>query len=510
MFLPPHAMQGVTGQRARTGSISARLPLRSEDSTFNDAVVMANAHRTSQREQSGRPSIFKRATSGQNASSHGLRKGSIFSAAEAKASKNGPLAATPEKEPEEKVALDPMQSMMLVHMLNEEINEAPWCRIGGGSDVRRTWDFSMVFLVLFTIIEVPFSIAFYEDGEGSIGLETFDWIVLVIFWFDFISNFFTTFSEGEDEVYDLRRIFKHYTHSPWFFIDLLSCVPTQLVSDILKGGSRQTSLLKGLKLFRMVRMGKLFKQMDDLMYASAFRLLRLLGFIFLMVHWAACLWKLVMGKEFEIEQNIRFCDCLECSDNVIEGDETDVCAWRMKSLAATYSACYYYAVSYLLGLGAVGPVTSLEQFFASMLSVYGACLQACVFGSVAVLIAGLDADETKFQHKLEAVSMRMRQLGLPDWLRKRVLSYYDMVREYEHSIGDDVVDGFLKDLSPSLQMDIKICLFRTLVSKVPFFSNPDIESAVIEDFVTRMGTALFLPGDTIIRKVCKRERIYSC
>lgn len=53
---------------------------------------------------------------------------------------------------------------------------------------------------------------------------------------------------------------------------------------------------RGLALFkapRMLRLGRLAKRMEDLAQASAFRLVRLLGVILLMAHWASCLWFVV-------------------------------------------------------------------------------------------------------------------------------------------------------------------------------------------------------------------------
>ena len=90
-------------------------------------------------------------------------------------------------------------------------------------------------------------------------------------------------------------------------------------------------------------------------------------------------------------------------------------------------------------------------------------------------MGGLDADEAKYQQKLASVVQRMRRMGLPPWLRKRVLVYYDMMRDVERCSSDKEADAFISDLSPALQADVKLCLFHTLISKVPFFNNPQSE-----------------------------------
>ena len=49
-------------------------------------------------------------------------------------------------------------------------------------------------------------------------------------------------------------------------------------------------------------------------FASAFRLLRLILFITLMIHWAGCMWALVMSREFKLSNNLASFDCAECCD----------------------------------------------------------------------------------------------------------------------------------------------------------------------------------------------------
>ena len=63
--------------------------------------------------------------------------------------------------------------------------------------------------------------------------------------------------------------------------------------------------------------------------------------------------------------------------------------------------------------------------------------------------------------------------------RNAVVAYYDMVRILEQGgvgPGEGERDEFIGELSPSLQSDIKMCLFRKLIEKVPFLSHPDIST----------------------------------
>jgi hypothetical protein len=188
-------------------------------------------------------------------------------------------------------------------------------------------------------------------------------------------------------------------------------------------------------------MGKLFKHKEDVAFASAFRLVRLIFFIAYNMHWAACVWNGVLGE--------HLADKLELQPGLFE----------------RYTLCIWCACSFLLGLGALNPYTVGETYVATIFSVYGACLQACVFGAVAVLIAGLDAEETQFQRKIMVIAQRVRNMHLPEDLRKRVLSYYSMLWNLNRA-GSANIDAFVSELSPSLQIDIRLCLFRDMFTKV--------------------------------------------
>ena len=250
-------------------------------------------------------------------------------------------------------------------------------------------------------------------------------------------------------------------------IDIISCMPTQLVPS-------DASLLKGLRLLRLARMGKIFKRFDDLMFASAFRLARLLVFIAYNVHWSACIWNIVLGRQFAQHYHLGCSSCTACDvDPTSEAcfaccDGIDDPVMLSATQLEVYTLCIWCACSFLLGLGAVNPFTVIETYVATAISVYGACVQACVFGSVAVLIAGLDAEEAHFQRKITEVAQRLRHLSIPEVLRKRVISYYSMLWQLNRS-GSSNIDSFVAELSPSLQSDIRLCLFRDMVIKVSQF-----------------------------------------
>ena len=254
----------------------------------------------------------------------------------------------------------------------------------------------------------------------------------------------------------------------------------------------------------MIRMGKIFKRMDDLVFASAFRIGRVLLLLMYIVHWSACSWNAIMGKAFQWQHGLMLCAACaaEDTDEVAMCEETRFdpeCESTQRNVETYYISCTYFSLSFLLGLGAINPVSNEEKYFASVLSIFGACLQACVFGAVAVVISGLDADEQNYHKKMTEVSKRMKTMALPADLRNRVMSYYEMLWRMNRSSTMDS-DTFITELSPALQADIKVSLFRDMVTKIAFLQNPKLSGLFVEALVMTLKSVVYLPGDLIIRK----------
>ena len=84
-------------------------------------------------------------------------------------------------------------------------------------------------------------------------------------------------------------------HSIWFGIDFISSLPLHWFAG--REVANQTGLLKSIKMIRLLRVGKLLKRMDDILRASAYRFARLFGFIFIVIHWVACMYHF-MGERY--------------------------------------------------------------------------------------------------------------------------------------------------------------------------------------------------------------------
>jgi hypothetical protein len=157
---------------------------------------------------------------------------------------------------------------------------------------RIRWDLMTMMVALYNCITVPLIVTF-EVREAT-------WITVinnfadVAFIVDIGLNFFTTYinSIGE-EVTDLRKIALHYLRL-MFWIDLVSAIPFDLLLLIFSSSLpvpdavNLTDMLKLVRVFRLNRMIRFLRSNGE--SKSQVRLLIMLTYLMLWIHFAGCAW----------------------------------------------------------------------------------------------------------------------------------------------------------------------------------------------------------------------------
>lgn len=169
-------------------------------------------------------------------------------------------------------------------MLPED--NARWYMIACGSTFSIRWNSMVMALVAFQAISIPYSLAF--EAANTTRSEFVETAVDILFIVDFFFQFITTFRDGNDNhITDQRKLTRKYVSSIWFFVDIFASTPFHWFLGKENIGS-QAGIIKTFKVFRLLRLTKILKRMDDIMRATAFRFVRLLAFIYMIIHWVAC------------------------------------------------------------------------------------------------------------------------------------------------------------------------------------------------------------------------------
>jgi hypothetical protein len=177
------------------------------------------------------------------------------------------------------------------------------------SQFKKIWNMIITVLLIYTAIFVPYKTAFV-DGS-SLGSIIFDTCIDTLFISDLFVNFFSAF-EKKDKTIETRHAYIAVDYlKTWFFLDIMSCIPVQLMElDQASGESSNASDVKLLRLarlprlYRLIRILRLFKMLRLLKYNSSFkkifeamkmnsgimRMLTVIISVFFLVHLMSCAW----------------------------------------------------------------------------------------------------------------------------------------------------------------------------------------------------------------------------
>lgn len=96
-------------------------------------------------------------------------------------------------------------------------------------------------------------------------------------------------------------------------------------------------------------------------------------------------------------------------------DESDLAG---HDLSTRYIAAVYSSLCMLVGEN-MDPRSPTERSFAVLVILYGACMNATLFGQVALLLSNQNSSHNHFQQSLDTVNQNMRILKLPEGLQQR-------------------------------------------------------------------------------------------
>ena len=93
------------------------------------------------------------------------------------------------------------------------------------------WDFWIGFLIIYSVMVIPYRIGFDVPAEGA--GDAFDIVVDVFFFIDILVNFRTAYVDEEGNVQTVpEEIAIHYLKT-WFTVDFFSTVPIDRIASHL-------------------------------------------------------------------------------------------------------------------------------------------------------------------------------------------------------------------------------------------------------------------------------------
>nr|XP_031547877.1 cyclic nucleotide-gated cation channel alpha-3 isoform X2 [Vicugna pacos] len=310
------------------------------------------------------------------------------------------------------------------------------------------------------------------------------WLVLdysadVLYGLDVLVRARTGFLEQGLMVTDADRLWKHYTKTLHFKLDMLSLVPTDLA--YFKLGMNYPEL----RFNRLLKLARLFEFFDRTEtrtnYPNMFRIGNLVLYILIIIHWNACIY-------FAISKFIGF-----GTDSWVY---PNVSIPEYGRLSRKYIYSLYWSTLTLTTIGETPPPVKDEEYLFVVIDfLVGVLIFATIVGNVGSMISNMNASRAEFQAKIDSIKQYMQFRKVTKDLETRVIRWFDYLWANKKTVDEKEV---LKSLPDKLKAEIAINVHLDTLRKVRIFQ--DCEAGLLVELVLKLRPAVFSPGDYICKK----------
>ncbi|KAM4529089.1 voltage-gated delayed rectifier potassium channel KCNH5-like [Fundulus diaphanus] len=396
---------------------------------------------------------------------------------------------------------------------------------------KTTWDWVILILTFYTAIMVPYNVSF-RTKHNNLAWLVVDSVVDVIFLVDIVLNFHTTFVGPAGEVISDARLIRMNYLKTWFVIDLLSCLPYDIInafenvdedvtthaspashlrdfSNFHRNSTRAedsvlpglSSLFSSLKVIRLLRLGRVARKLDHYLEYGAAVLVLLVCVFGLVAHWLACIWYSIGDYEVidETTNSIKTDSWLYqlalSIGKPYRYNASGTGRWEGGPGKDTlYVSSLYFTMTSLttIGFGNIAPTTDGEKIFSVAMMMVGSLLYATIFGNVTTIFQQMYTNTNRYHEMLNNVRDFLKLYQVPKGLSERVMDF--IVSTWAMSKGIDT-DKVLSICPKDMRADICVHLNRQVFNDHPAFrlaSDGCLRSLAVEFQTTHCA-----PGDLI-------------
>jgi Ion transport protein len=157
---------------------------------------------------------------------------------------------------------------------------------------RVRWDFLFAFVIILSTSYLPYKLAFFQDVNVVFDI-VFESLCTVVFCSDMIIQFNTAIFDDDSGalIVDRTRIAIHYLQL-WFWVDLLSSFPFDLIVSAINTATDKNSLyllalIRILRFVKLIRLNRLTAHTEKLRY---FGIISVFIEMLFVGHTVACFW----------------------------------------------------------------------------------------------------------------------------------------------------------------------------------------------------------------------------
>ncbi|KAM6934561.1 cyclic nucleotide-gated channel alpha-4 [Xenentodon cancila] len=308
---------------------------------------------------------------------------------------------------------------------------------------------------------------------------TLDYLSDLLYAADMIITLHAGYLDQGILIRDLTLLKKRYLHSKHFLWDLTSLLPTDFLYFAF---GIKTPLVRINRLLRIPRLNEALDRMETrTSYPNTFRIIKLMIYIFVLIHWNACLY-------FALSGYIGF-----GSDQWVYPNITDP---AFASMRRQYFYCFWFSSLILTTVGDT-PVPSREEEYLFMIAdlLMTVLVFASIVGNVGNVITSLRDRDNVFFPNHELVKAYLRSHHVSKELRQRIDSWYQHVHINKKIMRENEI---LQQLPLHMRTEIAVSVHLPTLSKVTIFQS--CEKSLLEELVLKLTPQVFSPGEYVCRK----------
>ncbi len=381
-------------------------------------------------------------------------------------------------------------------------DETTWLKVSPNSNFVTTWNVVSFFAALFSVIAIPFYLAYDHDPSygGDSLLQGQYWYVVAIYavdiffavdiWLHFQLPYINSDGDVEARKSNIRA---KYRRSSIFKLSLLAVLPFELVFSWLNVSApahAQWNFLTTFRLLQLNRLLRIFVLVSKLssiaralsLMSETKRIVSMLCSFLCAAHVFACLFYLIGRLELEASSWVE-------EPWVIKHGVSTGNSWMRKYMASIY---WSMMTMVTVGYGDIVPNTTIERIFATCVLLIGAVMYATIFGSVAIVLQNLDVAQRNLDNLYDTVTRFSSTYNLPPHIYARILAYKHA--GWNKNKGLDT-GSLLNDLPYGVKCDVMTFIFAPFVKKIALFE--DCEDNLMRAICINLRTMYVLKGDYI-------------
>ncbi|GBG24580.1 Potassium voltage-gated channel subfamily H member 1 [Hondaea fermentalgiana] len=358
----------------------------------------------------------------------------------------------------------------------------------------RRWNGLILIALLLTATWTPFEVAFVSlqyDARFVVN-RAVDFLFIV----DFGLQFFVCYEDPLSGAWvrDQRAIVWRYARTRMVFDALagFGSLALDLAAISSEDELESSKLLETGRLLRFCKLLRFSELMSGTLdYLNLFRgdqwtynrlsLFKFLVIILSLVHWMACVWRLVpmfeqSGEKFEetwiVKEDLLHAGAME-----------------------QYVVCIYWASTTITTIGygdIANPGTEMERFVAVLTMLLGALVWARIIGGITSIVSAFNLQDLEFSEQMDRLNAYMESKRMPPDLRHRLRSYFRARRQMEQ---DSTYAILLEKMSPTLRGEVARTVSKEWLARVPWLNEGSL--GFIASVAIALEHELYAPQEII-------------